>query len=94
MRCVRETNRAKFVVSVQVSRNVNESSQASLRKFAAVNLPKMAKPETHREATTIRTDVAARGRMEWRAWKGKRMNLGSPNGVGKPANCRGWRICP
>ena len=81
MRCVRETNRAKFVVSVHVGRNVNELSQASLCNSAVVNLPLLVKPETYREATTTRSDMAARGRMGWHAWRGKRMNKGSPNGL-------------
>ncbi|PWD99358.1 hypothetical protein DDZ16_10120 [Marinilabilia rubra] len=69
------------MVCVHAGRNGNEPSQASLCNFAVVNLPLLVKPETYREATTTSTDMAARGRMGWHAWKGKRMNKGSPNGL-------------
>ena len=45
MRCVAETKSAKFMISVYVSRNANESSKASLHKSVVVNLPDVVKPE-------------------------------------------------
>ena len=80
MRCGAETNRAKFVVSGHVSRSASEPSEASLRNIAVVSLPEMVKPDTCSEATTIRSCMAARGSMGWRACQGQRMNMGSPNG--------------
>ena len=67
MRCGEETNRVKFITSDYVSRNANEPSQASLRKIAVVSLPKVVKPDTHREETAKRTGGAARSKMGWRA---------------------------
>lgn len=50
-----------------VSRNSSEPSQASLLKLAVVNLPKVVKPDTYCEETTISNNMAARGNMGWRA---------------------------
>ncbi len=55
------------MMSDYVSRNANEPSKASLHNFAVVNLPKVVKPETCREATTMSTGMAARSKMGWRA---------------------------
>ena len=68
MRYVKETTHAEFMVSDHIGRNVNEPSQASLHKFAAINLPKVAKSVIYREATVKSTGIAARSKMGWHVW--------------------------
>jgi hypothetical protein len=62
----------------RVSPSESEPDSASLRSLCVANLPRMMKPEAHREATTESTCGAHRGGWGERARKEASRNLGDP----------------